>query len=90
MSEYAFREPVDPRLPCRNCADPILATAVVYGENLISISGLNEYRWVHAVNGAVECPPPCPPPTAQPYDDWEATRCVERIREERFREEPFL
>lgn len=74
MSVYPIDPPVDPGLNCRNCPDPIVATAKVY-EGGYTISGLREYRWTHTHGSDV-----CRPTTvAQPYDGWVATGKVEAI-----------
>lgn len=67
--------PIDPPvggLFCANCADPIVATAQVYGTGM-TISGLREYVWTHAHGSDV-----CRPTTrAQPFDGWQATSRIE-------------
>jgi ABC-type xylose transport system substrate-binding protein len=71
---HPFDEPVDPGLYCRNCTDPIVATAQVFDGGL-RIGGLNEYRWTHAHGSDV-----CRPTTrAQPFDGWQATTKVKAV-----------
>lgn len=78
MTEYPYDPPIDAGLGCRNCGDPIVATARVYSGSY-TISGLAEYRWTHAHGSDV-----CRPKTvAQPFDGWQATAAVERVEQER-------
>lgn len=75
---YPLDPPVDAGLVCRNCSDPIVATASVYRGGY-TISGLREFVWVHAHGSKV-----CRPTTvAQPYDGWFATTKVEAAMAER-------
>ncbi|WP_344613441.1 hypothetical protein [Dactylosporangium salmoneum] len=78
MTDYPYNPPIDANLSCRNCADPIIATARVSSDGP-TISGLREYRWTHA-HGSDTCRPKT---VAQPFDGWHATRAVERIEQER-------
>lgn len=69
--------PIDPpvtafNLSCRNCGDPIAATATVFDGGL-SIGGLRQYEWTHT-HGSDTCRPKT---VAQPFDGWQATALVE-------------
>lgn len=70
----AFEEPVDPAMTCRNCVDPIVATAQVF-DGRMRIGGLNEYRWTHA-HGSDMCRPTT---VARPFDGWQATAKVKAV-----------
>lgn len=75
MSRTPFDPPIDPDMNCRNCGDPIVATARVHETGAFSIGGLRSYDWTHA-HGDTTCRPKT---TADPYNDWDATRLVEAI-----------
>lgn len=76
---YPITPPVDDfSLACRNCGDPIAATAQVFDDGM-SIGGLRAYEWRH-VNGSDVCRPKT---VAQPFDGWHATRIVESALAER-------
>jgi hypothetical protein len=73
----SYFTPLDPPvegLTCRHCTDPIMATGIVRSCNM-TLSGLREYRWVHA-HGSDVCRPTT---TAQPFDGWRATSHVEGV-----------
>jgi hypothetical protein len=76
-SIYRIDPPVD-GLTCRNCSDPIIATAKVFGGGM-TISGLCQYRWTH-VHGSDVCRPTT---SAQPFDGWQATAHVEAVLDAR-------
>lgn len=71
--------PADVDLWCRNCHDPIVATAEIR-DNGPTISGLRAYRWTHA-HGSDTCQPKT---VARPFDGWEATRRIEAEMERRY------
>lgn len=69
---YPIDPPIDAKLGCRNCGDPIVATAKVFHGGM-SIKGLRQYEWLHAHGSDV-----CRPKTvAQPFDGWQATARIE-------------
>jgi hypothetical protein len=77
MTAYPIDPPVG-GLGCRNCGDPIQATAKVFDGGM-TISGLRQYTWTHE-HGSDTCRPKT---VAQPYDGWQATAKVEAVLDAR-------
>ena len=82
---YPYDPPIDAGLWCRNCNDPIVATAAAF-EGGYAISGLRQFEFTHG-HGDTTCRPKT---VAQPFDGWQATRLIEAVEAARAAAEDAL